>query len=237
MNSKIFEFSVVSREYVNYNIEGNSHTINLEKEIEIERCDTLNDIIDFSYFSKYNLSYFTCIKPNQNLTINGTFQDIISGFKNFRINIKKCNNLIRNFYSNEYIESFLYNTKLIIIYLGYKINFNNLKYGIEQVIYSRTPSLSPFFWKKIFYTMTLGKLEIYDNLILNNKKENIFFINKDTLTKISPNIPINNNTEHNDDSFASFAFVYDGNMIIYTKRVEKISEIFAYIGNIFNILT
>ena len=65
INSKIFEFSVVSSEYVqNYDIDGNSHIINIEKEIEIASCDNLTDIIDFSYFSEYNLSYFTCIKPN-----------------------------------------------------------------------------------------------------------------------------------------------------------------------------
>ena len=68
INSKIFEFSVVSSEYVQKNdINGNSHIINIEKDIEIERCDNLTDKIDFSYFSEYNLSYFTCIKPNQNM--------------------------------------------------------------------------------------------------------------------------------------------------------------------------
>ena len=235
INSKIFEFSVVSSEYVQKNdINGNSHIINIEKDIEIERCDNLTDKIDFSYFSEYNLSYFTCIKPNQNLTIKGIFRDIISGFKHFRINIKKCNNLI-NCYSNEYIDSFVYNTKLIIVYLGYKTNFYNLKNDIEQVTYSRSFSVSPFFRKKIFYYMTLGKYEIYDDLILNNKKENIFFINKDILTEINPNIPPSNNTE-DDETLAFFSFVYDGNMIIYTKKVEKIGEILSYIGNIFNII-
>ena len=91
------------------------------------------------------------------------------------------------------------------------------------------------FRKKIFYYMTLGKYEIYDDLILNNKKENIFFINKDILTEINPNIPPSNNTE-DDETLAFFSFVYDGNMIIYTKKVEKIGEIFSYIGNIFNII-
>lgn len=240
INRKIFEFSVVSSKYVqNYDANGISHIINIEDEIEIERCDNLMDTIDFSYFSDYNLSYFTCIKPNQNLTISGTFQDIISGFKNLRINIKKCNSIIRNCYNTKYIESFIYNTKLLIVYLGYKTNFYNLNNETEQVIFSRSYSVSPFFRKKIFSYMTLGKYEKYDSIILNNKKENIFFINKDTLIEINQKIPINNNTEDDDDdddTFAFFSFVYDGNMIIYTKKVEKFGDIFAYIGNIFNII-
>jgi hypothetical protein len=35
---------------------------------------------------------------------------------------------------------------------------------------------------------------------------------------------------------AFFAFVYDGNMIEYTKKVEKIGEVISYIGNLFNIM-
>ena len=177
LNSKIFEFSVVSTEYVQkYDTDGNSKIINFEKEIEIERCDNLIGQIDFSYFSDYNLSYFTCIRPNQNISLNGTFGDITNGFKNIQINIKKCNNLLKNCYNNQYIESYIYNTKLIIVYLGYKTNFYNLKkQDIEQVIYSRSYSISPLLKKKIYYYMSLVKYELYDNLFLNNKKENIFY--------------------------------------------------------------
>ena len=237
LNSKIFEFSVVSTEYVqNYDTDGNSQIINYEKEIEIERCDNLIGQIDFSYFSDYNLSYFTCIRPNQNISLNGTFGDITNGFKNIQINIKKCNNLLKNCYNNQYIESYIYNTKLIIVYLGYKTNFYNVKkQDIEQVIYSRSYSISPFFKKKIYYYMSLVKYELYDNLFLNNKKENIFFVNSDTVVEINPNIPINNNTV-NDNIISYFSFVYDGNMIIYTKKMEKFIEIFSYISNFFNIM-
>ena len=237
LNSKIFEFSVVSTEYVQkYDTDGNSKIINFEKEIEIERCDNLIGQIDFSYFSDYNLSYFTCIRPNQNISLNGTFGDITNGFKNIQINIKKCNNLFVSCYNNQYIESYIYNTKLIIVYLGYKTNFYNVKkQDIEQVIYSRSYSISPFFKKKIYYYMSLVKYELYDNLFLNNKKENIFFVNSDTVVEINPNIPINNNTV-NDNIISYFSFVYDGNMVIYTKKMEKFIEIFSYISNFFNIM-
>ena len=233
LDSKIFEFSVVLSEYVqNFDINGNSNIIYTEKEIEIERCDNLTGFVDFSYFSEYNISYFKCIKPNQNLTINGTYGDIMSGYKSLKIIIKKCT--VENCYNDKYIESFIANTKLVIAYLGYKTNFYNNKKDIEKTIYSRSISLSPFFSKKVFYSMTLVKYEIYDDLFLNNKKENFYFLNRDTFVEFSPNINIPDNIQN--DTFAFFCFVYDGNMLRYTKKFEKIGEIFSYLGNYFNII-
>ena len=233
LNSQIFEFSAVLSEYVqNFDINGNINIINTEKEIEIERCDNLTGFVDFSYFSEYNISYFKCIKPNQNLTINGIYGDIMSGYKSLKINIKKCT--IENCYNDKYIESYISNTKLVVIYLGYKTNFyNKNNKDIEKTIYSRSISLSPFFSKKVFYSMTLVKYELYDDLLLNNKKENLYFLNRDTFVEFNPNIYIN---DIKNDTFAFFCFVYDGNMLRYTKKVEKIGEIFSYLGNFFNIM-
>ena len=233
LNSKIFEFSVVLSEYIqNFDINGNSNIIYTEKEVEIERCDNLTKFVDFSYFSEYNISYFKCIKPNQNLTINGTYGDIMSGYKSLKITIKKCT--MNNCYNDKYIQSFISNTKLVIIYLGYKTNFYNKDKNIEKAIYSRSISLSPFFSKKVLCSMTLVKYELYDNLILNNKRENIYFLNRDTFVEFTPNANFNNTIKN--DTFAFFCFVYDGNMLRYTKKVEKIGEIFSYLGNFFNIM-
>ena len=81
--------------------------------------------------------------------------------------------------------------------------------------------------------MTLVKYELYDDLLLNNKKENLYFLNRDTFVEFNPNIYIN---DIKNDTFAFFCFVYDGNMLRYTKKVEKIGEIFSYLGNFFNIM-
>jgi hypothetical protein len=82
--------------------------------------------------------------------------------------------------------------------------------------------------------MTLVKYELYDNLFLNNKQENIYFLNRDTFVEFTPNVNFNNTIKN--DTFAFFCFVYDGNMLRYTKKVEKIGEIFSYLGNFFNIM-
>ena len=234
-DSKIFELSVVLKEYIRDFDEDNRITY-IEQRIEIERCDSLTHIKDFSYFSEYNISNFRCIKPYQNITIKGRYGDILDGYKALEINLKRCNNLYENCYNSNYIESFVSNTKFVVIYLGYKANFYNLnKKDIERAIYSRSISLSPFFFKKVLYYLTLAKYDNYDNFVSNNKKENIYFINRDMLVDIGSYVNSLNNIKDN-DTFVFFSFVYDGNMIEYTKKVEKLGEIISYIGNFFNIM-
>jgi hypothetical protein len=236
LDPKIFHFSVVLSEYVqDVEDNGNSHIIYKEKEIEIDRCDNLNDSIDFSEFSEYNISYFNCIKPYQNLTINGKYGDVINGYKSLKINLKKCNNIIENCYDNKYIDSYIANTKFLIAYLGNKNNFYNFNQkDIEKTVYSRSISLSPSLCKKVIYYTTLVKYELYDNLLLNKKKEKNYFINRDMFIEFNPTLDSEDPNENN--ILAFFAFVYDGNMIEYTKKVEKIGEVISYIGNLFNIM-
>ena len=238
LNPKVVDFSVVLSEYArNFDKNGNSHIIYLENEIEIERCDKLNNWIDLSYFSEYNLSDFKCIKPFQNLSINGTYGDIINGYKSLKINIKKCNNLIEECYDSGYIESIISNSRFIIVYSGHKTNFyNKNEKDIEKAVYSRSISLSPFFQKKVFYYMTLVKFKLYDNIFLGNKKEEIYFINRDMFYEFSPISNINLNDINETDILAFFSFVYDGYMIEYTKKVEKLGEIISYVGSLFNIM-
>ena len=84
--------------------------------------------------------------------------------------------------------------------------------------------------------MSLVKYKLYDNLFFNMKKEKIYFINKDMRIEYRPIQDINPNDTYYNNVFGFFAFVYDGNVIEYTKRVEKFWEIISYIGNLFNIL-
>ena len=237
LNSKIFEFSVVFSNYVqHFDKNGNCNITHIEKEIEIERCDRINSSLDLSYFEKYNISSFKCIKPYQEIILDGIFGDI-NGYKSFKINLKKCNNLKNICYDNDYIENLISNSRLSIIYLGYKINFYNPnKKDVEKVICSRSVPLSSFFNKRVFLYMSLVKYNLYDNIFLNNKKESIYFLNRDTRIEYKPYHEISENDIFYNNVYAFFAFVYDGNVIEYTKRVQKFGEIISYVGNLFNII-
>ena len=213
-----------------------SHT---ETQIEIEPCEKLKDSIDLSYFHDYKISDFKCIKPFQKITINGTYGDI-NGYRSLKIMLKRCNNLIHNCYNNDYIESIISNSRFVIAYLGYKANFYDKdKKDIENIIYTKGIQLSTIFSKAVFYYMTLAKYQMYDNIFANNKREQTYYLNRDMLLEYLPITKINDNETYNaysTDNFAYFSFVYDGNVLEYTKKVKKLSEIISYIGNLFNIV-
>ena len=89
--------------------------------------------------------------------------------------------------------------------------------------------------------MTLVKYHIYDNLFMNKKREQKYYLNRDMLTDYLPinktnNINQNYEIYNSDNILGYFSFIYDGNVLEYTKRVEKMSEIISYIGNLFNIV-
>ena len=214
-----------------------SHT---ETQIEIEPCEKLKDSIDLFYFHDYKISDIKCIKPFQKITINGTYGDI-NGYRSLKIMLKRCNNLIQNCYNNNYIESIISNSRFVIAYLGYKANFYDKdKKDIENIIYTKGIQLSTIFSKAVFYYMTLAKYQIYDNIFANNKREQTYYLNRDMLLEYLPITKINDNEIYNNaystDNFAYFSFVYDGNVLEYTKKVKKLSEIISYIGNLFNIV-
>ena len=237
LNSKIFDFSVVFSNYEqNFDQYGNSNIKHIEKEIEIDRCDNINSYLEHPSFKNSNLSSFKCIKPQQDLTIDGVFAGV-NGYKSFKVNLKKCNNLTHNCYDSDYIDSIISNSRLVVIYIGYKTNFySSSNNDLEEIIYSRSVPLSSFFNKRVFLYMSVVKYKLYDNLFLNYKKEKIYFINKDMRIEYRPIHDINVNDTFYNNVYGFFAFVYDGNVIEYTKRVEKFGDIISYIGNFFNII-
>jgi hypothetical protein len=232
LDPKIAKYSVILNEYItDFDKNGNSNTKHYEKELEIERCDKLIGSMDFSVFKNYNISYFLCIKPFQNIKINGSYGDI-NGYTSLKINVKKCNKDVDDCYNMDYIDSILSNTRFMVGYLGYKTNFYDLRSkDIEQTIYSRSITLSPQFLKRVFYYMTLVKFSLFDNIFTNSKKETIYYINRDTIIEDEPI----KSESYDKDTIAYYSFVYDGNVIEYQKKVEKVIEAISLIGNLFNI--
>ena len=121
LDQKIFDFSVILNEYIqNFDENGNSNMTHTETELEIERCDKLNDSIDLSIYQDYGIkNNFKCIKPSQNIAIKGTYGDM-KGYRSLKIILKRCNNLIENCYNDDYLESIFSNSRFVIAYLGYK---------------------------------------------------------------------------------------------------------------------
>ena len=240
LDPKLADFSVILNEYIqNLDDNGNINMNHTETKVEIERCDKLNYPINLSFFQDYNLTYFKCIKPFQSITINGTLGNV-NGYRSLKIMLKRCNNLIENCYNDDYIEYIISNSRFMIGYLGYKANFyDSNKKDIDNYIYIKSIQLSTTFSKSVFYYMTLVKYKIYDNIFVNKKREQIYYLNRDMLLEYIPITNINYNQTHSvysTDILAYFSFVFDGNILEYSKKVKKMGEIVSYIGNLFNII-
>ena len=233
LNSKMAKYSVIINEYILYlDKYGNSNTKHTTRNLEIERCDKLIDSLDMSIFKDYNISYFQCIKPFQNIKINGSYGDI-KGYTSLKISVQRYNTENNDCYSTEYIDTILSNSRFMIAYLGYKTNyFDSNSKDIEKTIYSRSITLSPNFLKRVFYYMTFVKYNLYDNIFNNEKKETIYYINRDTILESEPI----KNESYDKDTLAYYSFVYDGNVVEYTKKVSKLIDVISYTGNLFNIM-
>ena len=233
LDQKVAKYFVILNEYrQQIDKKGNSNTQHIQTILQTERCDKLKDSLDLSLFHGYNISYFQCIKPSQNITINGSYGNI-SGYKSLKINIKKCNNENDNCLNTNNIDSIISNSRFMVIYRGYKTNFYDLDTkDIEQTIYSRSITLSPYFLKRVFYYMSLVKYNLYDNIFSNFKIETKYYINRGMIIE---NEPIKNES-YDKDTLAYYSFVYDGNVVEYTKKVKQIIDAISYIGNLFNIM-
>ena len=233
LDPKVAKYFVILNEYrQQIDKKGNSNTQHIQTILQTERCDKLKDSLDLSLFHGYNISYFQCIKPSQNITINGSYGNI-SGYKSLKINIKKCNNENDNCLNTNNIDSIISNSRFMVIYRGYKTNFYDLDTkDIEQTIYSRSITLSPYFLKRVFYYMSLVKYNLYDNIFSNFKIETQYYINRGMIIE---NEPIKNES-YDKDTLAYYSFVYDGNVVEYTKKVKQIIDAISYIGNLFNIM-
>ena len=229
---KLYHFSAEKIEQI-YTKEGKS--IKTYKPIEFERCDKLvNSFELLNYFSDYNLTKYTCIKPGQNLTAYGVLGDTFNNYAGFRIYINKCNNEKSDCYDKDIIEQKLKkNLLFMVLFLGYNTDFisSDESKNIEYQIYSNFISVSPYLVKKAYLNFILGKYYLYDNIFYSMKKEYNYFINGERYHDL------NFETEEKDgDTIAYYSFSYQGQSVEHTKKVEKITDTISLIANIFNIM-
>ena len=229
---KLYNFSVEQIEQI-YTDEGES--IQTSKQLELERCDRLiNSFELLKYFSDYNLTEYTCIKPGQKLITYGVLGDTFNNYAGFRIYVNKCNNEKSDCYDKDIIEQKLKkNLLFMVLFLGYNTDFisSDENKNVEYQIYSNFISVSPYLVKKAYLNFILGKYYLYDNIFYNSKKEYSYFINGERYHES------NFESEKKDgDTIAYFSFSYQGRLVEHTKKVEKITETISLIANIFNII-
>ena len=231
-NPKLYNFSVTQIEQI-YNKDGTSKHIT--RQIEIDRCDHLAESFDLlNYFSNYNLTKYTCIKPGQNLTTYGVSGDTYNNYEEFRIYLNKCDNATNDCYDGSIVEKeFKKNLLFTVLFLGYNTDFVSAdkNQNIEYQIYSNFVSVSPYLVKKVYMNFILGKYYLYDNIFYNSKKIYTYFMNGERYHDMS-----GKSEEKQRDIIAYFSFNYQGYSIEHTKKVDKITDTISNICYVFNIV-
>lgn len=177
-DEKLFSFSVLDNNNIVTSDEKGIQSVKVvNTPIEVERCDKIKNFpLLTKYFGSYNLSSFICIKPNQNLTMQGKFGDRENGFKGFRIYLNRCNSEKRDCYDLDYMISKLSNIKLTFLTLEngidhYSANNNNVFYEISSTVIS----FSTTFMKKYYFSLSTGHYLLNTGIFFNSKKDILFY--------------------------------------------------------------
>ena len=233
LDNKLYEFKAYDMEWIiefDKNKKKNSKVVNTI--LELETCDKI--LNESHYLSDLDLSKFLCVKYGKNMTSYGYLGDMNNGFKGLRIYLNKCNNR-NDCYDNEYIVKKLQNIKFRVTYLGLNTNIfdlgnQNLKY---QMI-SKACSVSTYLLKKFYFTFSIGRFNLYNNIFIKNKKVYNYIIGNEPIMDIDSDP--SSTIDKNKNTLAYFCFNYDGNVYEINKEVKRFIDTISIIGNSFNIM-
>ena len=231
---KLFVLTVTFTEATFQTVDGEKKRVTNIKNLEIDRCDKLKkEFKILNEFSEYNLTKYICIKPNQNLSLYGSPDDVHNDLKSLAIRVSKCKNQLNDKCSDSnMINNLIENRIFAFTYLGYAANFSNINSNknVEYKTYTNYIYLSKHFKKAVTYRFSECKLNLFDNFFVTYKTEINYFYQKEYVQDFTF---IENITNYSDD-LVRFDIIYSGYLTEYTKNIKGIGPIFSYIMATFN---
>ena len=233
LDDKLYEFKAYDMEWlVESGQDGKKNYKVKNTELEIDHCDKVltNNI---EYLSELDLSKYICIKPEQNITSYGYLGDMNNGYKGFRIYLNKCNNKV-DCYDNTTILKRLQNIKFRVTYSS--LNTNIFKLGTDNLdfqLYSKSCSVSTNLLKKFYFTFSIGKFHLYNNIFFKKRTLFNYIIGNDAIMDID--LDPSSTIDKNRNTLAYFSFNFDGNVVEISKEIKRFFDVFSIIGNAFNI--
>ena len=235
-DKNLYTFNVIDFTFSNVLIDGISKTQMEQRQVEFVRCDEMKNNLLEHYFSTFNLSSYYCIKPGQNLALNGRFPDMTNGFKGFRIYVKRCElKKNPNCYDDKYINDVLTDSKLRFSYLLHKIDHYSKNDSIVS-LETRTDmvSFSTDLQKKFHYFFSEGHYYVDKNLLWsNNVVDYPFYKYSSTLYAVDTNYI---NSDNYTSTLGYVGFYSDTNVETYYKNYQKLSATISNIGGFINIV-
>jgi hypothetical protein len=225
--------------YINYSIEKDSQNISrgyIQKEsIKLEPCERekhLGAYLDL--FEKMDVEDYHCIPSGKhNMTLFGSFGDLVNGFSELIVYVTKCSNTSQKCFDEEKISKKLSGVYMVFAHVGYQIdNFNYTKPNQIKVI---TSTLSFTYhllkrWNLSFMPMTYET--DYGFIFEHRIQENYF-----TLNSIYPDVdPVPAGIINPNPQIASFHISNTESTGHYFRSYIKFSNIIASAGGVIKII-
>jgi hypothetical protein len=184
-NEKLYSFEVI---YTSYISENNNFNISALKNnnfhFKLEKCEKQIHLGKYAnLFEKINLQNFFCIPQGKfNLTLFGTYGDLINGFSSINIKIKKCDKTKEECFDETIVENKLTNSSLVYLTLGYQIDHFNFTIPYEPILQSFQFPITPSnFIKKWIHHIT-PVVYVSDIGFFRVLKEKVKFFNHQSTT-------------------------------------------------------
>ena len=235
INDKLYEFKAYNMEWtVETDENGKKNYKVINTKLEMDYCDNVYKDLFSNYLSSFNLSQYFCIKSNQNVTSYGYLGDMNNGYKGFRIYLNKCNG--NNYcYNDSYISNQLNNIKFRVTYLGLNINIFNLgEKSLDYQMFSKACSVSISLLKKFYFTFSIGRFNLFNNIFYRKKTVLNYIIGNDPIMDLD--LDPSSTIDKNRYTLAYFSFNFDGTIIENSKEVKRFIDTISIIGNAFNII-
>ena len=234
LDDRLFEFKASEMEWISQIDENGKKSFKVKStNIELEKCDKI-DMNYTQYLSEFNLTRYICLKPGQNVSSSGHLKDMNNGFKGLRIYLNRCSNRT-DCYDESRIVKNLSNINFMVTYLGLNTNIFSIETkDLNYQMTSKACSISTNVLKKFYFTFSIGKFYLDNNIFLKKDKIYDYIIGNDPIMDVDLN---SINTYARDNStLAFFSFHYDGNIVEIRKEVKNILDTLSIIGNAFNII-
>ena len=230
INEELFSLNV----YIKTLIPNDSKGVEIiYSRIELENCSNSEYRKKYPAIEKYDLSKFTCIKPNQSIILYGRYGDSTNGFRSLNLFFGQC---ISEECLKKNLSEFndvLYNSYLSVVYLSDVIENYNYTNPLIKEFRSETFQITPLSFKKYIYYFSSLVYMSNNGLMFNKYKNYSSFI----FDHIHLDFVGRNNTDSVmtfDNQLFSMIFQFTFSSadypIIYYREYLKIQDIFSKIG-------
>ena len=186
----------------------------------------------------YDSEYYTCVKPNQNLTISGRYGDRLNGFDILEAHLNKCKNSSESNIkckSEDEINEYLKNSFIHLFYLNYEVDHYNISNPFTQHFRVDSFPISLNVIKRYFIYYTYSIYLQFTGFIFEKMSKNFFYEFKDIQIDFVEDET--NSYYKNDNIIVEIVFTIWDKETKYIRKFPFIQDVLGDIGGLTGIIS